>query len=133
MIVTTPQDVALLDAVKGLEMFNKVNVPVLGMVENMSYFQVPGSDDRHYIFGEGGGRRKAAELDVPFLGEIPIIQEIREGGDRGRPVVVDKPESAAAEAYRAIAGQVAARLATLSLGAQPGAAPIQWVDFSSGS
>ena len=87
VIVTTPQDVALLDAVKGLKMFDKVNVPVLGLVENMSYFECGGCGERHDIFGSGGGEAKARELGLPFLGGVPLIGDIRQGGDTGRPVV----------------------------------------------
>jgi len=84
VIVCTPQDVALLDAVKAIAMFRKVNIPILGMVENMSYFQCPGCSTRYDIFGSGGAQRKAAELDVPFLGEVPINLQIRIAGDQGR-------------------------------------------------
>ncbi len=84
VIVCTPQDVALLDAVKAIAMFRKVNIPILGMVENMSYFQCPGCNKRYDIFGTGGAKRKAAELNVPFLGEVPINIQIRESGDQGR-------------------------------------------------
>ncbi len=84
VVVCTPQDVALLDAVKAIAMFRKVNIPILGIVENMSYFQCPGCDKRYDIFGSGGARRKATELDVPFLGEVPLQIPIREHGDQGR-------------------------------------------------
>ncbi|MFO0898417.1 MAG: Mrp/NBP35 family ATP-binding protein [Pirellulales bacterium] len=84
VIVCTPQDVALLDAVKAIAMFRKVSIPILGMVENMSYFQCPGCNNRYDIFGSGGAQRKAAELDVPFLGEVPINLQIRIHGDQGR-------------------------------------------------
>jgi ATP-binding protein involved in chromosome partitioning len=83
VVVCTPQEVALLDAVKAIAMFRKVNIPVLGMVENMSYFQCPGCDKRYDIFGSGGAKRRAAELDVPFLGDVPIQIGIRERGDAG--------------------------------------------------
>lgn len=83
VVVCTPQDVALLDAVKAIAMFRKVNIPLLGMVENMSYFQCPGCDKRYDIFGTGGAKRRAAELDVPFLGDVPIQIGIRERGDAG--------------------------------------------------
>ena len=84
VIVCTPQDVALLDAVKAIAMFRKVNIPVLGMVENMSYFLCPGCERRYDIFGSGGAQRRAAELDVPFLGEVPINMQIRIHGDDGQ-------------------------------------------------
>ena len=83
VIVCTPQDVALLDAVRAIAMFGKVNIPVLGMVENMSYFQCPDCDKRHDIFGSGGARRKADELDLTFLGDVPINIQIRINGDLG--------------------------------------------------
>lgn len=84
VVVCTPQDVALLDAVKAIAMFRKVNIPLLGMVENMSYFLCPGCNNRYDIFGSGGAQRRAAELDVPFLGEVPIQMGIRERGDAGQ-------------------------------------------------
>jgi ATP-binding protein involved in chromosome partitioning len=84
VVVCTPQDVALLDAVKAITMFRKVNIPVLGMVENMSYFQCPGCNKRYDIFGSGGAKRRAQELGIPFLGEVPINIRIREHGDQGR-------------------------------------------------
>jgi ATP-binding protein involved in chromosome partitioning len=87
VIVTTPQDVALADAIKGVTMFRKVGVPILGLVENMSFFRCPHCDGRTDVFGHGGGSREAARLETPFLGEIPLDAAIREGGDAGRPVV----------------------------------------------
>jgi ATP-binding protein involved in chromosome partitioning len=86
VIVTTPQDVALADAIKGVSMFRKVEVPILGIVENMSYFQCPNCSERTDIFGHGGGRAQARKLDVPFLGEIPLEQDIRSAGDAGEPI-----------------------------------------------
>jgi len=83
VVVCTPQDVALLDAVKAIAMFRKVNIPMLGMVENMSYFLCPDCNKRYDIFGSGGAKRRAAELDVPFLGEVPINMRIRINGDLG--------------------------------------------------
>jgi ATP-binding protein involved in chromosome partitioning len=93
VIVTTPQDVSLVDARKGLKMFERVNVPVLGIVENMSYFIAPDTQKRYDIFGNGGGEKLANELSVPFLGGIPIDPRIREGGDNGKPLVYAFPES----------------------------------------
>lgn len=93
VIVTTPQDVSLIDARKGLKMFERVNVPVLGIVENMSYFIAPDTQKRYDIFGSGGGEKLAEELSVPFLGGIPIDSRIREGGDNGKPIVNTFPES----------------------------------------
>jgi len=96
-------------------MFEKVQVPVLGIIENMSYFTPPDLPDRrYYIFGEGGARRTATELGVDFLGEVPIDPRIVQGGDRGRPIVIDAPDSPAARAFRELAGAVARKLAVLS-------------------
>ena len=106
VIVTTPQEVALIDARKAVNMFAKTNVPILGIVENMSYFLCPGDQQRYDIFGEGGGRREAARLQVPLLGEIPIDIPTREAGDRGRPIVAADPQGAVAKAF----GDIAARL-----------------------
>jgi ATP-binding protein involved in chromosome partitioning len=103
VIVTTPQDVSLIDARKGLAMFQKVNVPVLGIVENMSYYLCPKCGNREEIFKHGGGRRTAGELRVPFLGEIPLDPKIAIGGDSGRPIVAGEPKSAVTEAYLRIA------------------------------
>jgi ATP-binding protein involved in chromosome partitioning len=107
VIVTTPQDVALIDARKGLEMFRQVRVPVLGIVENMSYFE-PAPGQRHYLFGQGGGRKMAEEAGVPFLGEIPIDPRVTECGDQGEPIVQRYPDSAVAKAYAKLAEVVAA-------------------------
>ncbi len=107
IIVSTPQPVALADARKGVAMFRNVQVPVLGIVENMAYFSPPDLPDRkYYLFGRGGARRLAEELDVPFLGEIPIEEAVREGGDTGRPIVLSDPESASAQAFFQLAQQV---------------------------
>ncbi|MDF2994461.1 MAG: iron-sulfur cluster carrier protein [Xanthobacteraceae bacterium] len=106
VIVSTPQDLALIDARRGIAMFDKVNVPVLGVVENMSYFLCPHCGGRSDIFGHGGARHEAQRLGVPFLGEVPLHLSIRETSDAGRPLVVTAPESAEAEAYRAIARSV---------------------------
>ena len=114
VIVTTPQDVSLLDARKGLLMFRQMRVPVLGIVENMSYFACPHCGERTDIFRHGGGRRASEELGVPFLGEIPIDPAVVVGGDQGKPIVVERPDSPAATAYAALAGQVAAQLSKLS-------------------
>ncbi len=106
VIVTTPQDVALIDARKGLAMFQKVNVPVLGIVENMSVFVCPHCGTRSEIFKRGGGRETAEQLGVPFLGEIPIDPDVVIGGDAGTPIVVSHPDSAAAGAFKALAASV---------------------------
>jgi ATP-binding protein involved in chromosome partitioning len=102
IIVSTPQDLSLIDARRGLAMFRKVNVPVLGIIENMSYFQCPHCGSRSDIFGHGGARHEAERLGVPFLGEIPLHMAIRETSDSGNPIVVSEPRGPHAEAYRAI-------------------------------
>jgi ATP-binding protein involved in chromosome partitioning len=106
VIVSTPQDLSLIDARRGLAMFRKVNVPVLGIVENMSYFQCPHCGTKSDIFGHGGARHEAEKLDVPFLGEIPLHMAIRASSDAGSPVVDSEPDGPHAAIYRAIAGQV---------------------------
>jgi ATP-binding protein involved in chromosome partitioning len=111
IIVTTPQEVALADAVKGLKMFQEVKTPIVGIVENMSGFICPGCGEKTPIFGEGGGLRTATEYGVPFLGEVPIEARVREGGDNGRPVMVAHPESETAKAFEHIAAAVAVQLA----------------------
>ncbi|MDP2118788.1 MAG: Mrp/NBP35 family ATP-binding protein [Hoeflea sp.] len=114
VIVSTPQDLALIDARKGLNMFNKVNVPVLGIVENMSYFICPDCGGRHDIFGHGGARDEATRIGVPFLGEVPLAMPIRETSDSGRPVVATAPDGPHAKVYLEIAARVRARLEELS-------------------
>ncbi len=112
VIVSTPQDVALADARKGVTMFRKVDVPVLGIVENMAYFTPPDLPDRkYYLFGQGGARRLAQELMVPFLGEVPLDEPVRVGGDEGVPVVVGRPESPAAQALFVVAERAAQQIA----------------------
>ncbi|MAF96772.1 MAG: hypothetical protein CMM60_13625 [Rhodospirillaceae bacterium] len=106
VIVSTPQDIALLDARRGLNMFRKVDVPVFGLIENMSYFTCPHCGERSEIFSHGGARVEAERLGMDFLGEIPLDIIIRETSDGGRPIVVSKPESEHAQAYRAIADKV---------------------------
>ncbi len=115
IIVTTANDLSLIDARKGLKMFQSVEVPVLGIIENMSYFTPPDLPDRkYYIFGKGGGQRTAEELGVPFLGEIPIDPRIVEGGDAGVPIVLQVADSAAAKVFRELAGTIARKLAVLA-------------------
>jgi len=106
IIISTPQDLSLIDARRGLAMFKKVNVPVLGIVENMSYFQCPHCGTRSDIFGHGGARHEAERLAVPFLGEIPLHMSIRATSDAGNPVVVSEPDGPHAAAYREIAARV---------------------------
>jgi ATP-binding protein involved in chromosome partitioning len=111
VIVTTPQDIALLDARKGLKMFEKVNVPVLGIVENMSIHICSKCGHEEHIFGEGGGMRMAEQYNVDFLGGIPLDGRIREDTDVGKPTVVKDPEGRIAQIYRDIARRAAAKLA----------------------
>ncbi|HEX7069810.1 MAG TPA: Mrp/NBP35 family ATP-binding protein [Rhodothermales bacterium] len=125
VIVSTPQEVALADARKGVAMFANVNVPVFGIIENMAYFSPPDQPERrYYLFGEGGARRLADELGVPLLGAIPLEQSVREGGDAGRPIVVEEPESASSRAFAEVAAslrsQVMVRNAT-----QPATRPVE--------
>lgn len=116
VIVTTPQTVALLDARRGLRMFQQLQVPIIGIVENMSYFVPPDLPDRQYdIFGSGGGEKTAKELGLPLLGCIPLELPVREGGDQGIPIVVGQPDSPSAKAITAIAQQVAARVSVAAL------------------
>jgi ATP-binding protein involved in chromosome partitioning len=114
VIVSTPQDLALIDARRGIAMFRRVNVPVLGIVENMSYFLCPHCGGRSDIFGHGGARAEAARLDVPFLGEVPLDIEIREKSDSGQPVVATNPDGPHAQIYRGIAARVRDGLAGAS-------------------
>jgi len=106
VVVTTPQDVALIDARKGLAMFRKVNVPVLGIIENMSYYICRHCGEREEIFGHGGGKKTADMLGVPFLGEVPIDPKVVVGGDTGEPIVASDPSSPAAMAFKELARQV---------------------------
>jgi ATP-binding protein involved in chromosome partitioning len=99
VIVTTPQDVALEVARRGIAMFEKVNVKILGIIENMSYYVCPHCGEHDDIFGHGGGKQEAARLEVPFLGEIPLFSEIRICGDKGVPIVVAEPNSEPAQAF----------------------------------
>ncbi|HEV8430955.1 MAG TPA: Mrp/NBP35 family ATP-binding protein [Pyrinomonadaceae bacterium] len=107
VLVTTPQDVAVADVRRALRMFETVAIPVLGIVENMSYFIAPDTGNRYNIFGEGGGQTLAARYSVPFLGAIPLGIEVREGGDKGVPVVVGQPDSPQAQAFRKVSEEVA--------------------------
>jgi ATP-binding protein involved in chromosome partitioning len=110
VIVSTPQDIALIDARRGVKMFEQVRVPVLGVVENMSYFHCPACAARTEIFGHGGARAEAEKMGVPFLGEVPLLVAIRETGDAGAPITASAPESEAAGAFRAIAARLAPAL-----------------------
>jgi ATP-binding protein involved in chromosome partitioning len=106
VIVSTPQDIALIDARKGLNMFTKVNVPVLGIIENMSYFLCPHCGERSDIFSHGGARQEAERLGTDFLGEVPLDMAIRETSDEGRPITVSQPDSPYAQTFRDIAAKV---------------------------
>ena len=110
VIVSTPQDIALLDARRGVKMFEKTRVPVLGLVENMSYFCCPNCNHRTDIFGHGGARTEAKSLGIDFLGEIPLLLDIRTASDAGTPIAAQSPDSAAAMAYAALAGLVWAKV-----------------------
>ncbi|NLS02549.1 iron-sulfur cluster carrier protein ApbC [Rhizobium sp. P32RR-XVIII] len=110
VIVSTPQDLALIDARKGLNMFRKVEVPVLGIVENMSYFIAPDTGTRYDIFGHGGARKEAERIGIPFLGEVPLTINIRETSDAGTPLVASEPNGVVAGIYREIASKVWAQL-----------------------
>jgi ATP-binding protein involved in chromosome partitioning len=110
IIVTTPQEVASGDALRGAKMFERVAVPVLGVVENMSYFICPHCQNKHRIFGEGGGKNLADELHVPLLAEVPFFPAVLSGGDRGEPIVVSEPETPAAQALFDLAGKLSGML-----------------------
>ncbi|HXV96777.1 MAG TPA: Mrp/NBP35 family ATP-binding protein [Anaerolineae bacterium] len=115
VIVTTPQKVALSDVIRGVAMFQQLNVPILGVIENMSYFVAPDTGHRYDIFGHGGGATMAKEVGVDFLGEVPLEPQVRIGGDEGSPIVVRAPESAAAQALHAVAQKVAAAVSVQNL------------------
>ncbi|OSQ38339.1 Mrp/NBP35 family ATP-binding protein [Thalassospira mesophila] len=110
VIVSTPQDIALLDARKGLNMFRKVNVPIFGLIENMSYYQCPNCGHVDHVFDHGGAHKAADELGVPFLGEIPLDLKIRLGADEGKPIIETDPDGAHSQAYANIARQIAAAI-----------------------
>lgn len=103
VIVSTPQDIALIDARRGVTMFEKMKVPVLGLIENMSYFCCPNCGHNTELFGHGGARKEAQTMQVPFLGEVPLLADIRSSGDEGTPIVASAPQSEAAQAFRRIA------------------------------
>ena len=114
IVVTTPQQVSLADSRRAVAMYKKLNIPPLGIIENMSYFACPSCGHESDIFGRGGGEQMAGELNVPFLGRIPIYQPIREGSDAGVPLVISEPESPAARAFMAVAEQTAAQVSIAS-------------------
>ncbi len=113
VIVTTPQQVATIDVVKAVQMFRKVNIPVLGVIENMAYFVAPDTGTRYNIFGTGGAERLAAQLDMPVLGAVPLGISVREGGDNGQPAVISAQPDAYASVFRELAQQVAARISVM--------------------
>ncbi len=110
VIVSTPQAVALADAKKGINMFKKVEVPVLGVIENMSYFVAPDTGNHYDIFGQGGGKKMAGKMSIPFLGEIPLEQATREGGDSGTPIVISNPDSPVSQAFQKITQTLVAQV-----------------------
>ncbi len=114
VIVTTPQDIALLDARKGLKMFEKVDIPILGIVENMSIYVCPNCNHQEHIFGEGGGQKMCDEYNTTFLGSLPLNLSIREQADTGRPTVVADPDGAISGIYKAIARKIAIQVAEMS-------------------
>ncbi len=122
IIVTTPQQVALSDVVRSVKMFEQLNVPILGVIENMSYFVAPDTGKRYDIFGHGGGEEMAKQVNVEFLGEVPLESAVRIGGDEGEPIVVREPESPAAQAINEIACKVAAAISVRHLQDQSGQA-----------
>lgn len=122
VVVSTPQDIALIDARKAYAMFEKTHVPVFGIVENMAYFVSPGSGEKSFIFGEGGARRMAAKLGCDFLGEVPLYMSVRETSDNGTPVVATAPDSEEAKVFISIAAKVAAHI-TAAKGAKTRKAP----------
>lgn len=122
VVVSTPQDIALIDARKAYAMFEKTHVPVFGIVENMAYFVSPGSGEKSFIFGEGGARRMAAKLGCDFLGEVPLYMSVRETSDNGTPVVATAPDSEEAKVFINIAAKVAAHI-TAAKGAKTRKAP----------
>ena len=126
VIVTLPQQVSLEDARRGLEMFRALEVPLLGVVENMSYLELP-DGTRMDIFGEGGGEKLAQEAGVPFIGAVPIDPSVRTGGDGGKPVVISNPTSAAAKALIGIARDIAAKISVSAVQAAQNAIPIKMV------
>ncbi|MCU0490042.1 MAG: Mrp/NBP35 family ATP-binding protein [Chloroflexaceae bacterium] len=114
LIVTTPQQVATIDVVKAMEMFKKVNVPLIGIVENMAYFIAPDTGNRYDIFGSGGAERLSRQLEIPLLGQIPLGMSVREGGDEGQPAVISDAPDAYANVFRAVARNLAARISVMS-------------------
>ena len=115
VIVTTPQKVALSDVVRGVSMFKQLEVPILGVIENMSYFEAPDTGKRYDIFGSGGGSSMAKEAGIDFLGEVPLEPEVRISGDEGQPIVVRDPSSRAAQSIRVITRKIASSVAARNM------------------
>lgn len=115
VVVSTPQDVALIDAARAMDMFKKAGVPILGIIENMSYFVAPDTGKRYDIFGHGGAKRTADTMNIPFLGEVPLGMQVREDGDAGQPVVLSHPDTPEATALRGIARTLAGRISVTTL------------------
>ena len=120
IVVTTPQEVSLADSRRAVRMYQKLDVPVFGLIENMSFFRCPACAHESTIFGRGGGERTAEEMGIPFLGRLPIYEPIRVGGDQGQPLVVIEPDSAAAAAFQSVAEQTAAQASIAALGTKRG-------------
>jgi ATP-binding protein involved in chromosome partitioning len=114
LIVTTPQDVAMNVAVKAIGMFNKLNVPIIGVVENMSYLSCPHCNEQVYLFGQGGGKKISEDYNIPFIGEIPLHQHIRQGSDTGKPTVLSEPESVQSQAFEKAAKVIAGRISIIA-------------------
>jgi ATP-binding protein involved in chromosome partitioning len=110
VLVTTPQEVSMQDVRKAFNMFEKVRIPILGFVENMSYFKCDGCEKKHYLFGQDGGKTLAKKFDSELLAQLPILQQVREGGDEGRPIVVRDPGSEVAQGFRKLAQTVAQKI-----------------------
>ena len=125
VIVTTPQDVALQDVSKGMAMFRQLEVPVIGVIENMSYFVCTNCSEKHELFGRGGGERIAQAFQVPFLGQVPLQPNVRSGGDEGQPVVMTDPDSPAAQAFTNVAGAVARQVSVLAFQQRGNFVPLQ--------
>ena len=114
LVVTTPQDVASNVAVKAIGMFEKLNVPIIGVVENMSNFTCSNCNEKHYIFGEGGAKKISEQFNIPFIGEIPLNSGIMSGSDLGKPIMLTDPNSPSAEAFRSSAKNIAAQCSIIA-------------------
>jgi ATP-binding protein involved in chromosome partitioning len=115
LIVTTPQDVAMNVAVKSIGMFNKLNIPIIGVIENMSYLDCPNCHEKINIFGKGGGQKISEQFNIPFIGEIPLTPQIMQGSDSGKSIIISEPESEYSQAFYKIAGIAAGRISVVAL------------------